>query len=91
VTAPTADIPVKLTAPQERIRAFIIAFVAERGYSPTIREIGIGAGYDSPTSALYQLQNLAELGVLTWVPGIPRSIVLAGERCEHCGAVRPQP
>lgn len=91
MTAPTVDTPPELTAPQERIRAFVVAFIAEHGYSPTVREIGAGVGYDSPTSALYQLQNLAERGVLTWVPGIPRSIVLAGERCEHCGAVRRQP
>jgi repressor LexA len=84
-TAPA--VPLRLTEQQERVRSVIAEFSARCGYSPTVREIAGGAGYDSPSSVAHQLRQLAKLGVLTWSPGRPRSIVLVGTRCEHCGAV----
>jgi repressor LexA len=76
----TAD----LTDRQARILAVISDAVAERGYPPSVREIGDAVGLRSPSSVHSQMNTLEDLGFIRRDPSRPRAIeVLAdvgGER-----------
>lgn len=65
------------TARQRRILEFIARTVAERGYPPTVREIGEAVGLTSSSSVHAQLANLEALGLLRRDPTKPRAIGLS--------------
>src|SRR5438094_7413921 len=67
-----------LTARQRRILEFIRATVRERGYPPTVREIGEAVGLTSSSSVHSQLANLERRGLLHKDPTKPRAIGLSG-------------
>ena len=48
----------------EKIVEFVNAFVAENGYSPSVREIGEAVGLRSTASVSYHLQALQAKGIL---------------------------
>ena len=77
----------RLTARQERILRFISETVRERGYPPTVREIGEAVGLTSSSSVHAQLANLERLGLLHKDPTKPRAMALAEPRAE--GVVVP--
>lgn len=66
-----------LTPRQERILRYIQEAVSERGYPPTVREIGDAVGLTSSSSVHSQLANLEELGLIKRDPTKPRAIGLA--------------
>ena len=66
-----------LTARQQRILDFIHATVRDRGYPPTVREIGEAVGLASSSSVHAQLANLERLGLLHKDPTKPRAIATA--------------
>ena len=70
-----------LTPRQRAVVDFIRATVADRGYPPTMREIGDAVGLTSPSSVKHQLTALEAKGVLRRDPHRPRAIevVLPGE------------
>ncbi|MDP9295453.1 MAG: transcriptional repressor LexA [Actinomycetota bacterium] len=68
-----------LTARQRRILDFIGSTVLERGYPPTVREIGEAVGLTSSSSVHSQLANLERRGFLHKDPTKPRAIVLSGD------------
>ena len=65
------------TARQRRILEFIAQAVEERGYPPTVREIGEAVGLNSSSSVHSQLANLERKGLLKRDPTKPRAIGLA--------------
>lgn len=65
---------VKLSDRQHRIMSFIRTSLSERGYPPTMREIGDAVGLASPSSVKYQLQVLEEKGLLRRDPISTRAI-----------------
>jgi len=67
----------RLTARQRRILEFIRETVRERGYPPTVREIGEAVGLTSSSSVHSQLANLERLGLLRRDPTKPRAVTLA--------------
>ena len=67
------------TARQRRILDFIADTVRERGYPPTVREIGEAVGLTSSSSVHAQLANLERKGLLRKDPTKPRAMTLAGE------------
>src|SRR5438552_14962141 len=67
-----------LTARQRRILEHIRATVRERGYPPTVREIGEAVGLTSSSSVHSQLANLERRGLLRKDPTKPRAIGLQG-------------
>lgn len=73
------------TVRRTAIHSFIRDHVAAHGYSPTVREVQAAVGLRSPSTAAYQIDQLAERGILRYTPGVPRSIVLLGDPCTHCG------
>jgi repressor LexA len=51
--------------------------VDERGYPPSVREIGEGVGLTSPSSVAHQLASLERLGYLRRDPHRPRALMVA--------------
>jgi repressor LexA len=71
-----------LTARQQRILDFIGETVRERGYPPTVREIGEAVGLTSSSSVHSQLANLQRKGLLHKDPTKPRAIQIDEPRVE---------
>jgi len=70
------------TQRQQRILAFISATVRQRGYPPTVREIGEAVGLTSSSSVHAQLANLERKGLLRKDPTKPRAMALSAPRAE---------
>jgi repressor LexA len=70
----------EMTPRQQRILEFIRRTVDERGYPPTVREIGDAVGLTSSSSVHAQLANLQRKGLLRKDPTKPRAIEVAGPR-----------
>lgn len=64
----------KLTARQEQILTFIDQVMRERGYPPSVREIGQAVGLTSPSTVHSHLATLQKLGCLKRDPTKPRAI-----------------
>ena len=65
-----------LTKRQRSILEFILQTHRDRGYPPSVREIGDAVGLQSPSSVHAQLATLAERGYLRKDPDRPRAIVV---------------
>ncbi len=68
----------ELTDRQERILEVIRRAVAERGYPPSVREIGDAVGLRSPSSVHSQMNTLENLGYIRRDPSRPRAIEVIG-------------
>ena len=66
-----------LTPRQQAILRVIEQTTAERGYPPSVREIGQGVGLTSSSSVAHQLRALEELGYLRKDPNRPRALVVS--------------
>ncbi|MGV0627390.1 transcriptional repressor LexA [Mycolicibacter minnesotensis] len=64
----------QLTARQRTILSVIRASVKERGYPPSIREIGDAVGLTSTSSVAHQLRTLERKGYLRRDPNRPRAV-----------------
>ena len=73
-----ADTP--LTARQQEIWQFLVAYVDDHGYPPTVREIGEEVGLASPSTVHAHLANLERVGLIRRDPTKPRAIELTGHR-----------
>ena len=78
-----------ITARQQRILEFIAETVRERGYPPTVREIGEAVGLTSSSSVHAQLANLEKKGLLHKDPTKPRAMSLSTEESKATGTVVP--
>jgi repressor LexA len=67
---------VELSARQRAILEFITRTHRDRGYPPSVREIGEAVGLLSPSSVHAQLATLADRGYLRKDPDRPRAIVV---------------
>jgi repressor LexA len=70
----------EITPRQQRILEFIRQTVEDRGYPPTVREIGEAVGLTSSSSVHAQLANLQRKGRLRKDATKPRAIEVAGPR-----------
>jgi repressor LexA len=75
-----------LTERQRRILDYITDTVDDRGYPPSVREIGDAVGLHSPSSVHAQLATLAEKGLLTKDPTKPRAIRVERETAPSRGS-----
>lgn len=66
-----------LTPRQLAILRVIRESVEQRGYPPSVREIGEGVGLTSPSSVAHQLASLERLGFLRRDPHRPRALMVA--------------
>jgi repressor LexA len=65
-----------LTERQQQVLDYIRQMVAERGYPPSVREIGEAVGLSSPSSVHSHLNSLVEAGVIRRDPTKPRAIMV---------------
>jgi len=70
------------TPRQQRILEYIASAVRDRGYPPTVREIGEAVGLTSSSSVHAQLANLERKGYLRKDPTKPRAMTLAEGRVD---------
>lgn len=65
---------------RKRILQYVINYIQEHGYSPSVREIGDGVGLSSTGTVQTQLQKMLETGELETdaPPGTPRAIRVPG-------------
>jgi repressor LexA len=76
-----------ITTRQRRIIEFIRRTVQERGYPPTVREIGEAVGLASSSSVHAQLANLERRGLVRRDPTKPRAMELRGPGASRRGGV----
>jgi repressor LexA len=69
-----------LTARQQEIWQFLVGYVDDHGYPPTVREIGEAVGLASPSTVHAHLANLERAGLLRRDPTKPRALELLGHR-----------
>ena len=67
-----------LTKRQQEIWEFLVAYVDEHGYPPTVREIGEHVGLASPSTVHAHLANLERAGLIKRDPTKPRALELTG-------------
>jgi repressor LexA len=72
------DIAAGLTDRQRKVLEVIRASVNERGYPPSIREIGDAVGLTSTSSVAHQLRTLERKGFLRRDPNRPRAVDVRG-------------
>src|ERR1700744_6029373 len=77
-----------LTWRQRKVLQVIRESVQQRGYPPSMREIGEAVGVNSPSSVWYQLSTLQKKGYLHRDVGRPRTVEV---RLPGHPAVRPEP
>jgi len=75
-----------LTERQKEIYHFVKKYHAEKGYSPTIREICEEVGFASSSSAFAHLQKLEFLGYIERKPECPRTIIIKKELVCNAGS-----
>ena len=81
-----------LTPRAKRVLLFIQEAIQERGYPPSIREIGDAVGLTSPSSVAHQLRKLEAIGYLRRDPNLPRAVVVTlpdDQPALHLPAVLP--
>ena len=66
-----------LSPKQQQIYDYIIAFSAEHGYPPSVREIGAYVGLKSPSTVHFHLKGLESAGLINKAEGKTRSITVA--------------
>jgi len=69
----------KLTARQQQIYDYILAFTAENGYPPSVREIGDALDLKSPSTVHFHLKGLEEAGMINKAEGKTRAISVPGK------------
>jgi repressor LexA len=67
-----------LTARQQEIWNYLVEYVDQHGYPPTVREIGEHVGLASPSTVHAHLANLERAGLLKRDPTKPRALELIG-------------
>lgn len=63
-----------LTQPQSKCLDFIRAFLEEKGFPPTSREIQAHFGFASQNAAVNHIKALERKGFISRYPGQPRTI-----------------
>jgi repressor LexA len=70
--------PPRISAQQQRILAVIREWIQQRGYPPTVREIGAAVGLRSTSSVAYHLDALERQGLLRRDANAPRAVDIRG-------------
>ena len=75
-----------LTGRQQEIWDFLVDYVDQHGYPPTVREIGEAVGLASPSTVHAHLANLERAGLLKRDPTKPRALELVGRERQEAAA-----
>jgi repressor LexA len=73
----------KLTTRQQQIFEFIKRYTTEKGYPPTVRDIGQAIGLTSSSTVHAHLANLERLGMLRRDPTKPRAMEVLADRAKR--------
>lgn len=65
-----------LTPKQQEIYDYILQFTQDKGYPPSVREIGEALGLKSPSTVHFHIKGLENAGVLTKTAGKTRTLTL---------------
>jgi repressor LexA len=79
------DLWERLTARQQAVYEFLRDKIRNRGYGPTVREIGERFGIRSPNGVMCHLKALEKKGLITREPNMSRAIQLAAEPVHERG------
>jgi repressor LexA len=85
---PTMTESQQLTERQQEILRYIERTVGERGYPPSVREIGEAVGLASPSTVHSHLHTLQRLGYLRRDPTKPRAIEVTADTASGTTAER---
>ena len=77
----------RLTKKQRQIYDYILAFIEDNGYSPSVREIGDHLNLKSPSTVHFHLKGLRAAGMITQVEGKTRSITASHARASARGKI----
>ena len=66
----------EFTEKQRQIYDFILSFVSQHGYPPSVREIGAAVGLKSPSTVHFHMKKLEESGAIVKTEGKTRAISL---------------
>ena len=77
-----------LTERQRQVLDYIRQTVEERGYPPSVREIGEAVGLSSPSTVHSHLNSLVEAGAIKRDPAKPRAIMVVDETVPVAGEDR---
>lgn len=80
----------KLTARQQSVLNCIQRYVRERGFPPSIREIGDAVGLSSPSSVAHQLKVLQHKGYLYRDQNRPRAVELRAPGRDTAQSITPE-
>jgi repressor LexA len=75
----------QLTDRQKDVYEFVRDKIRNRGYGPTVREIGDQFGISSPNGVMCHLKALEKKGLITREPNMSRAIQLSAEPIEERG------
>lgn len=75
----------QLTRRQKEVFLFIREKIENRGYGPTVREIGEEFEINSPNGVMCHLKALEKKGLITREPNMSRAIQLTEAACEDRG------
>src|SRR5437660_12028262 len=67
-----------LTGRQQEIWDFLVDYVDQHGYPPTVREVGPAVALASPSTVHAHLANLERAGLLRRDPTKPRALEVVG-------------
>jgi repressor LexA len=76
-------VELNLTKRQQEIFDFIKRYSSERGYPPTVRDIGKAIGLTSSSTVHAHLANLEKVGLLRRDPSKPRAIELLVDKAKE--------
>jgi repressor LexA len=79
-----------LTGRQQEIWDYVVEYVDNHGYPPTVREIGEAVGLASPSTVHAHLANLERAGLLKRDPSKPRALELVGRTAAYGNAAPPE-
>ena len=90
------ETPETLTVRQRRVLEVIRTAIDDRGYPPSMREIGDRSGLSSPSSVAHQLKTLEAKGFIRRDPNRPRALEILAPPSDEMdvtdiGEERPDP
>lgn len=81
----------KLSRMQQKVYDYLVSFITDRGYPPSVREIGEALDLRSPSTVHFHLKHLAELGYIEKDAGKGRAIALTKAAAPAVKAAEPAP
>jgi repressor LexA len=86
-----AETDTELTGKRREILDFIVSQIQQRGYPPSVREIGEAVGLTSSSTVHTHLSTLQRQGYLRRDPTKPRALTLSYDEVSGAGSIERRP